>query len=75
VVHVSKSIRISFEYNTNLSRWGLGEPESPSVGERVLDIEVVGIMKDGDYVASVGVGATISLTARGSDWDCVERHR
>jgi len=32
------------------------------MGERVLNIEVVGIMKDSDYIAAVDIAATIGLT-------------
>ena len=58
-----------------LSAWGLGEPESPSVGERVLDVEVVGIVEDSDDVARAGGGSRIrsGITTFGRDGDGVER--
>lgn len=36
--------------STYLSSRRLGEPESPRVGQRMLDIEVVGIVEDSDNV-------------------------
>ena len=40
-----------------LSAWRLGEPESPGVSERVLDVEVLGVVEDGDNIARVGCGS------------------
>lgn len=42
-----------------LSTWGLCEPESPGVGERVLDVEVLWIVEDGDNLAGVGGGSRV----------------
>ena len=36
-----------------LAAWRLGKPKSPFVSERVLDIEVVWIVEDGNDVVSV----------------------
>jgi len=58
-----------------LSTWGLGEPEGPGVSERVLDVEVLGVVEDGDDVARVGCGSRVrgGITALGRDGDGVER--
>lgn len=63
-----------FEIKSYLSRWGLGEPQGPGVGERVLDIEVIGVMKDGDDVASkLLLNIDAALATGGSHGNCVER--
>lgn len=41
---------------TNLARRGLGEPEGPVVCQRVLDIEVILVVEDGDGLAGGGRG-------------------
>jgi hypothetical protein len=58
-----------------LSTWRLGEPEGPGVGERVLDIEVLGVVEDSDNIARVGGGSGIrgGITTLGRDGDGVER--
>ena len=38
---------------TYLAARGFGEPQSPLVHQRMLDGEVIGIMKDGDLLASI----------------------
>lgn len=58
-----------------LSRWGLGEPEGPGVGKWVLDIEVVGIVEDGDDVAILSAAACAIYTTFRRDGDRVERDR
>jgi len=58
-----------------LSTWGLGEPEGPGVSERVLDVEVLGVVEDGDDVARVGCGSRVrgGITTLGRDGNGVER--
>ena len=41
---------------TDLAAGGLGEPQGPLVLKRVLDIEVILIVKDGNVLAVIGVG-------------------
>lgn len=41
-------------YHSYLSAGGLGEPESPLVHERVLNIEVLGVVEDCDLVRRGG---------------------
>lgn len=53
---------------TCLSTWWLGEPECPLVHERVLDVEVVLIVEDGDLlILSTGRGLLV-LVAVGAFW-------
>ena len=48
--------------------------ESPGVGKRVLDVEVVGVVEDGDDFARRGRRRVSgSITALGRDGDGVER--
>lgn len=58
-----------------LSRWGLGEPEGPSMGKWVLDIEVVGVVEDGDSVTILSAAACAVCTTFRRDGDRVERDR
>lgn len=44
-----------------LATWGLGEPESPLVLERVLDIEVVFVMEHSDVLVVLGIGSGLAL--------------
>lgn len=46
--------------DTHLSAGGLGEPQSPLVHERVLHIEVLGVVEDGDSLVGGGRGVLIS---------------
>ena len=53
----------------------LGEPQRPGVLQRVLDVEVGRVVKDGDDLAVISgllVGC-IGYTALGRDWDGVQR--
>jgi hypothetical protein len=55
----ASSFRIGVK--TDLATWRFREPQGPFVEERVLDIEVVWIMEDGDWSARVnGRGAVIA---------------
>lgn len=56
------------------ARW-LGEPQSPLVGERVLDGEVVRVVEDG-YEVSVLSGAICCRLeiAVAINWNSIERH-
>lgn len=63
-----------FESSTNLSARGLGEPEGPLVHQRVLDVEVVGRVEDGELLDGVRVGDLgLLLAVRGRDGDLGER--
>jgi hypothetical protein len=42
------------ELRTHLARWWLGEPQCPLVQERVLDVEVLRVVEDGDGAAGIG---------------------
>ena len=55
----------------------LGEPESPGVLKLVLDVEVGGVVKDGDDLAGGGAigGGFFLVLALGGDGDGVERDR
>ena len=53
---------------TDLATGGLGEPQSPFVLERVLDIKVVLVVEDGDKLV-VGVGGIEAGLALGGDGD------
>ena len=48
---------------TNLSGRRLGEPESPGVGERMFDIEIVRIVEDGDNVSSSAIAGLDAVCA------------
>lgn len=48
---------------TNLATRGLGEPERPLVLKRVLDIEVLLVVEDGDILAFGGVLLVLTLLA------------
>ena len=58
-----------------LSAWRLGEPESPGVGKRVLDVEVLGVVEDSDNVARVRARSRVGsgITALRRDGDGIER--
>lgn len=47
--------------NTHLLARGLGEPEGPLVHERVLDIEVVWVMENGDISVLFAICRLLSV--------------
>lgn len=60
------AIRIQHQPTFNLGRsylsaWGLGEPESPLVLKRVLDIEVIFVMEHSDVLVVLGIGSGLAL--------------
>ena len=49
---------------TYLATWGLGEPQGPCVHERVLDVEVLGVVENSDNVTILRSGFLVD--GRGS---------
>lgn len=69
VVTLFSSVRrrnVRHKQATHLAARGLGEPQSPCVHERVLDVEVLGVVEDGaDTTLFCGVGRGLVLALRG----------
>lgn len=42
--------------STHLSAGGFGEPQGPFVHQRMLDVEVVGVMENGNVIPKLGLG-------------------
>jgi len=47
--------------------WRFCEPKSPCVGQRVLDVEIVRVVEDGDNVAVVALDVDVTGSGREGD--------